>query len=449
MKRRQAKTLSVGCILLAVFFYAFTSLPQLAQGASTVTVTVGGTPYAVAITPDGKYAYVPNGENVIVIDTATNKVTATITAQNWPCGIAITPDGKYAYVTDVNSPAGQEGLVSVISTATNTVAATITVGGDPNRGVAVTPNGKYVYVTNVDGAVAVISTATNTITANITIPSLNVANTNLNDTNTAAPPRIITVGGGHSLPQAVAITPNGECAYVATREDRVAVINTTTNTVTAAVTVGGNPNAVAITPNGEYAYVTNDSAVVVINTATNAVTKAITGFYSPICVAIAPDGKYAYVTNYFNDSVSVINTATNTVDWTVNAGTSPYGIAIMPNGEYAYVTNLAYTATQAQSPVVNWVGMVSVISTGTNTAPTGSSTPTPSPSPAVPAFSAQSLTLILLVSIIIVLSAVIVAKRKLWKNRATSTERMLTPSNEKINDKKNAPAETRLVNQAK
>jgi len=411
MNRGTIKTLSIGCIIFALILFAFTPLFQPVQGVNSTTVTIGGTPYAVSLTPDGEYAYVPNGENVSLIDTATNKVTNTITGQNWPTGIAITPDGKYAYVTDINSPTGQEGYVSVISTTTNTLVATITIGGNPNHGVAVTPDGKYVYVTNNDGAVAVISTSTNTVTANITIPSLNVTNTNLNFTS-SAPPRIITIGGS-SLPQAVAITPDGQYAYITTGDGRVAVINTATDNVTATVTIGGNPSAVAITPNGEYAYVINDSAVVVINTANDAVTKTITGFYTPIYVAIAPDGKYAYVTNYFNDSISVINTATNTVDQTLAAGTSPYGIAISANGEYAYVTNLAYTATD--SPVVNWIGKVSVvslISTGTNKATSSS------------IFPIQSLTIILLVAIIIVLSAVIIAKRKMReKNRhQTSAE---------------------------
>jgi YVTN family beta-propeller protein len=411
MNRGTIKTLSIGCIIFALILFAFTPLFQPVQGVNSTTVTIGGTPYAVSLTPDGEYAYVPNGENVSLIDTATNKVTNTITGQNWPTGIAITPDGKYAYVTDINSPTGQEGYVSVISTETNTLVATITIGGNPNHGVAVTPDGKYVYVTNNDGAVAVISTSTNTVTANITIPSLNVTNTNLNFTSSAPPP-IITIGGS-SLPQAVAITPDGQYAYITTGDGRVAVINTATDNVTTTVTIGGNPSAVAITPNGEYAYVINDSAVVVINTVNDAVTRTITGFYSPTCVAIAPDGKYAYVTNYFNDSISVINTATNTVDQTLAAGTSPYGIAISANGEYAYVTNLAYTATD--SPVVNWIGKVSVvslISTGTNKATSSS------------IFPIQSLTIILLVAIIIVLSAVIIAKRKMReKNRhQTSAE---------------------------
>lgn len=70
-------------------------------------------------------------------------------------------------------------------------------------------------------------------------------------------------------------------------------------TITATIPVGGEPIGVAITPNGEYAYIPNysSSSVSVINTATNTVTATITGFNSPYSVAITPNGEYAYVTN--------------------------------------------------------------------------------------------------------------------------------------------------------
>ena len=128
------------------------------------------------------------------------------------------------------------------------MTATITVGGNPNQGVAITPDGKYVYVTNDDGAVAVISTATNSVTANITIAPL-TATTTIGG---------VSMPSSSSLPQAVAITPNGEYAYVACADGAISVINTATNTVAATITLeyGDNPNALAITPNGEYAYVT-------------------------------------------------------------------------------------------------------------------------------------------------------------------------------------------------
>ena len=71
-----------------------------------------------------------------------------------PLGVAITGDGRHAYVTSEVSE--DAGTVSVIDTATNTVSATIAVGSGPS-GVAITPDGSQAYVTNSDaGTVSVI-----------------------------------------------------------------------------------------------------------------------------------------------------------------------------------------------------------------------------------------------------------------------------------------------------
>src|SRR5258705_479151 len=82
-------------------------------------------PSQVAITPDGKRAYVANGGDgtVSVITTATGAVSPPITVGNHPIRVAITPDGKRGYVTNF-----ADGTVSVITTATGAVAAPITVG---------------------------------------------------------------------------------------------------------------------------------------------------------------------------------------------------------------------------------------------------------------------------------------------------------------------------------
>ena len=78
--------------------------------------------------------------------------------------MAITPDGKHAYVTNAD-----DGTVSVITTATGAVSAPITVGKNRSR-VAITPDGKYVYVTNLgDGTVSVIATATGVVSAPLTV----------------------------------------------------------------------------------------------------------------------------------------------------------------------------------------------------------------------------------------------------------------------------------------
>ena len=64
------------------------------------------------------------GGTVSVITTATGAVSAPITVGKSPTGVAITPDGKRAYVANLFG----DGTVSVITTATGAVSAPITVG---------------------------------------------------------------------------------------------------------------------------------------------------------------------------------------------------------------------------------------------------------------------------------------------------------------------------------
>ena len=131
------------------------------------TIGVGLAPSGVAVTPDGKKAYVANravSGTVSVIDTATNAVSATITVGSNPVGVAVKPDGSKVYVASQ----GRHSTLSVIDTATDTVSATIDVGPTP-FGVAVTPDGRKVFVAHdaVEGVVSVIDTATNAVSATI------------------------------------------------------------------------------------------------------------------------------------------------------------------------------------------------------------------------------------------------------------------------------------------
>ncbi len=196
-------------------------------------------------------------------------------------------------------------------------------------------------------------------------PFAYVANNNSNtvsviDTATNTVAVALTVGSG---PVGVAVAPDGKHAYVTNfHSNSVSVIDTTANTVEAAtLTVGRGPEGVAVSPDGKHAYVTNefDNTVSVIDTATNTVeaaTLAVGG--DPIGVAVTPDGTHAYVANTGSNSVSVINTATNMVQPTViTVGTNPAGVAVTPDGKHAYVTNVNSNT-------------VSVIDTATNTVET-------------------------------------------------------------------------------
>jgi len=118
--------------------------------------------------------------------------------------------------------------------------------------------------------------------------------------------------------------------------NNVSVIDTSTNTVTANVTVGTGPYGVAVNPAGTHVYVANydSNNVSVINTSTNTVTDNVTVGTKPFGVAVNPAGTRVYVANEGSNNVSVINTSTNTVTDTIIVGTRPYafGIFITPEG---------------------------------------------------------------------------------------------------------------------
>lgn len=179
-----SRSLEVGCILLVIVFLLFCIFPLMQQPVKAtermryfvVSESNGfGQPNAVAISPDGVYAYVACSDgNIRVINTATNTVTAVIFVGSIislpfggsivmaPSDLAVTPNGQYLYVTN-----NQNDSVSVINTATNAVTAVINFGtyswGTPYypTGVAVSPNGEYVYVTQMgpSDSVAVINTS--------------------------------------------------------------------------------------------------------------------------------------------------------------------------------------------------------------------------------------------------------------------------------------------------
>lgn len=288
-------------------------------------------PRFIAITPDGRFAYVTNENNfVTVIDTSTNRVVKYIPL---PLGyfsneLDITPDGNFVYV--VNSELDN---VSVIATSSNLLVANISVGDSP-FGIAITPDGNFAYVTNSGSDnVSVINTSTNTVVA--TIP----------------------VG---DYPLGVEITPDGNFAYVAntgqlpTPGNTVSVIDTRTNTVVATITVGLGPIEIAFTPDGNFAYVTDITSysVSVISTATNTVVATIfsVGLW-PVDITITPDGAFAYVTNWAGDNVSVISTSTNRVVTTITVGDGPLGIAIASIGQQQGNVSLKVTKEDSPDPV--------------------------------------------------------------------------------------------------
>jgi YVTN family beta-propeller protein len=271
-------------------------------------IAVGDRPESVAITPDGKYAYVTNygGNSVSVIETALRRNVGTIKVGEGPDGIAITPDGKYAYVTDRD---GNE--VSVISTQSRSVVKSIPIGDAP-VGVAISPTGSLAYVTVfAENRVKLINTETMAVTG--------------------AP---IEVGAS---PIAIEFTPGGTAYVVDENAKEISAIDAVTRKVTPIplAAASGEPRGIAISPDGTKAYVVGRGSgpISVIDTGTNKVTGEVEVEGEPEEVAFAANGKTVYVTESEPHQVQTINVESDKVFGSpiTLPGEFPSGIALTPD----------------------------------------------------------------------------------------------------------------------
>lgn len=176
-------------------------------------IVVGQAPAALAISPDSAFVYVVNyvdGEigtgTMSVIDTDSNTVVATVTGFSGPFSIALTPNGRYAYVANFGSnnfaPFGT--TVSVVDLCTYSIIDEIEIGIQPS-GIAITPDCRFAYVTNYNTLYAVGAPQFTDLTAGQgTVSIIDLY------TRKVITPTIIV---GQS-PANIAIAPNGKHAYV-------------------------------------------------------------------------------------------------------------------------------------------------------------------------------------------------------------------------------------------
>jgi serine/threonine-protein kinase len=121
------------------------------SGVRSQTVTLSGSPFGVAVTPDGKYSFVSLGNSVAVLSNghgspAPTPVT-TIQAAGAKKGDAITRDGKYLLAA-----AGSGAYVINVSAAesgsSDAVLGTLTSpGGKGSVEVSVSPDDRFAFIT--------------------------------------------------------------------------------------------------------------------------------------------------------------------------------------------------------------------------------------------------------------------------------------------------------------
>jgi DNA-binding beta-propeller fold protein YncE len=215
--------------------------------ASTSTNGVGGVYPGLggplAISPDGNWLYMADGDVVDFFNLGMNEVTSSIyTGMYPPTSLTVSPDARRLYVA-----ASQSTSVMVIDTRDTAPLATITVDAGVSS-IVVSPDSQFLWIANPNGGtITVVNTTTNGPVAQFSL-------------------------GRNVVPNALAFAPDGTKIYVAisgpTGQGCI-VVDTSTYLPSAVIPVPGTSHqGIAITPDGGTVYV--------IGTDTNAVYAAST-----------------------------------------------------------------------------------------------------------------------------------------------------------------------------
>lgn len=297
-----------------------------------IAISDAGSPPAASGAESAK-AYIPDpkADAVAVMDLTTHRIVKRITLgekergpREDPRGLALSPDGRYAYLTT-----HETASVAVIDTATHEVIAIIPLPLPEPGNVVTAPDGRTLYIPHYTQKALTV----------VRLPEKSVRVIRLDDfpgdiavtrdgktllvtsrdsdrllVLDPASGRIAAVRVGHN-PVGIGLTPNGQEAYVSHDNSRtVAVIDLTQTPIAlkSQIEVGmAGGAAVAVTPDGLHALVVHccaNSAISVIAVATKTVACRLTlapQGLDPVRIILRPDGSEAIVINSRSRNISI------------------------------------------------------------------------------------------------------------------------------------------------
>jgi len=280
-------------------------------------IATGQGPHEVAVSPDGRTAYVANygmfavfregqrqdhpGHTISVIDLERRQVRDTFDLGEFtrPHGMWVSRDGRVLWVTCEGAQAVLE-----LDAATGAVRTVWKTGQEVSHMLVPTPDEKKLYVSNIrSGSVTVIDRATDAVHS-------------------------LSTGEGA---EGIDVTPDGREVWVTNRgAQTVAVIATADDSVTARFESGGQmPIRVKFTPDGREAWVSNarSNSVTVFDVPSRRMLATIEVGAVPVGIQMSPDGRRAFVANTNDDRVTVLSVAERKVERAFAPGNEPDGMA--------------------------------------------------------------------------------------------------------------------------
>ena len=278
----------------------------------------GRGPHEVAVSPDGRTAYVSNfgrysvypaddtehdkaSNSITVVDLLDRKVKNTfdLGTHTGPHGMVASRDGKLLWVTTETPQAVLE-----VDAGTGKILHVWNTTQERSHMIVVTPAENKFYVTNtVSGSVTVIDRATGVV-------------------------KVLATGPGT---EGIAISPDGKEVWAASRlDDKIEIISTSTDSIMATFPSGGKgPKRMDFTPDGTQVWVTNPGSnqATVFDARGRELIASLTLSKSPSGVYISRDGRRAYITNANANELTSVDVASRKILNAMPIGTDPDGVA--------------------------------------------------------------------------------------------------------------------------
>jgi YVTN family beta-propeller protein len=259
-------------------------------------ISVGQFPFGVAVRPGGSEVYVTNrgDRSVSVIDVATQSVVASIpNVVNDPIDITFSPDGSTAYVVDNDA-----SLIGVIDATTRTLGSALQGSTRLSRTIAVTSTGDRAYVAGTDSLVVfdlAAGTPIDTIAGTfgtgdlaLTPDDSEIWLTSEADHEVlvfdAASTTLAGTVSGVASPQGIGIEGGGTTAWVAGGGLAITPIDVATQVAGALVGLAFEPDWIAVSADGSTAYVSEGrqgTRLAVVDLTTGSVLATLTVGSSP------------------------------------------------------------------------------------------------------------------------------------------------------------------------
>ena len=362
------------------------SIVSTSNGMITNTIALTGTTAtgpAVKFAPSGAFAYLVSfyNTNITVINTSTNSVYGLIPGFGDAQGIAITPDGRSAYVTDWSNNTASSVTLSAAppitltaswsggtppytatwytgSSATcasdTTVVSTSNSVSSPASNV-IAPTSNAFYCLSITDSSAPSHLTSNSPADYVTIYPPLVAGMIRPSTGTSG--TLADFGTTASYPNQIAFSSNGLYAYIGDSNaiassgpySTVRVVSNVSNTVVDTIT-GFNQQSfgldfgLALAPGSNTLYVANENSTIsVVNTITDMeaglLVQPYTGYPTLSSIKASPDGKSLYLVNPSVNYIDVYNASTGRQTGRIAGFNSPYSMAVSPDGRQLYVGN--------------------------------------------------------------------------------------------------------------